>query len=59
MLLMLLLGLRGMLYNDFSENRLMKNNWLPTDGLTDRPTDTPSYRDAKTHLKMGTLVVNQ
>ena len=25
--------------------------WLPTDG----PTDTPSYRDAKTHLKNGSL----
>ena len=25
--------------------------WLPTDGWTDRQTDTPSYRDARTHLK--------
>ena len=38
---------------------LMKNNWLPTDGPTDRPTDWPTYRlidipscrDSWTHLK--------
>ena len=33
-----------------------ENNWLPTDGRTDRPTDRrtdrPSYRDARTHLIM-------
>ena len=34
-LFMLLLSLWDMLYNDFSENTLMKNNWLPTDGPTD------------------------
>ena len=28
-----------------------ENNWLPTDGPTDRRTDRPSYRDARTHLK--------
>ena len=40
-------------------------NWLPTDGPTNGPTDgptngptdgrmdTPSYRDARTHLKIG------
>merc|ERR1712228_746322 len=34
-----------------------ENKWLPTDrltdGRTDRRTDRPSYRDARTHLKMG------
>ena len=33
-----------------------ENNWLrtdrPTDGPTDGRTDRPSYRDARTHLKM-------
>ncbi len=28
----------------------------PTDRPTDRRTDTPSYRDARTHLKMKTLL---
>ena len=28
-----------------------KNNWLRTDGPTDRPTDNPCYRDGWTHLK--------
>ena len=28
-----------------------ENNWLWTDRRTDRPTDTPSYRDAWVHLK--------
>ena len=28
-----------------------ENNWLRTDGPTDRRTDRPSYRDARTHLK--------
>ena len=29
-----------------------ENNWLrTTDGRTDRRTDRPSYRDARTHLK--------
>ena len=35
-----------------------ENNWSPTDGPTDRPTDRrtdrPSYRDARTHLKIAT-----
>ena len=30
-----------------------------TDGPTDRPTDTRSYRDARTHLKMAKKSVNQ
>ena len=34
-----------------------ENNWLRTDGRTDRRTDgrtdRPSYRDAMTHLKIG------
>ena len=34
----------------------VKKNWLhrdhPTDGPTDRRTDTPSYREARTHLKI-------
>ena len=38
-LLMLLLSLWDAFYNDFSDNTLMKNNWLPTDRPTDRPTD--------------------
>ena len=33
----------------------MKKKWLPmdgpTDGQADKPMDTPSYRDAITHLK--------
>ena len=29
-----------------------ENNWLRTDGPTDQRTDRPSYRDARTHLKM-------
>ena len=28
-----------------------ENNWLRTDEPTDRRTDRPSYRDARTHLK--------
>ena len=39
MVLMALLRLWDMLYNDFSENTLMKNNWLPTDGPTKGLTD--------------------
>ena len=35
-----------------------EKNWLRTDGRadgpTDRRTDRPSYRDARTHLKIGT-----
>ena len=37
-LLMLLLRLWDMLYNDFSENTLMKNKWLLTDGRRDGRT---------------------
>ena len=29
-----------------------ENNWLRTDGRTDGRTDRPSYRDARTHLKI-------
>ena len=50
-LLMLLLRLWNILYNDFSENILIKNKWLPTEGPTDGRTDTPSCRDSRTHLK--------
>ena len=38
-LFMLLLSLWDMLYNDFNENTLIKNNWLRTNGPTDQPTD--------------------
>ena len=46
-----------------------ENNWLPTDGptdgrtdgptdrRTDGQTDRPSYRDARTHLKMDVTAV--
>ena len=34
---------------DGKTDRQMDNGW--TDGRTDRWTDTPSYRDARTHLK--------
>ena len=30
----------------------VENNWLRTDRRTDGRTDRPSYRDARTHLKM-------
>ena len=30
---------------------LKKTHYRPTDGWTDRRTDTASYRDARTHLK--------
>ena len=42
-LLMPLLRLWDLLFNDFSENTLIKNNWLPTYGRTDRPTDGHSH----------------
>ena len=29
-----------------------KTGYGPTDGLTDGPRDTPSYRDARMHLKI-------
>ena len=29
----------------------------PTDGWTDGRTDTPSYRDARMHLKIGAMVL--
>ena len=33
-------------------NNMKEKNGGPTDRRTDRRTDTPSYRDARTHLKM-------
>ena len=29
----------------------------PMEGLTDQRMDTPSYRDAKTHLKMAMMII--
>ena len=33
-----------------------ENNWLRTDGRTDGRTDRPSYRDARTHLKIAVFI---
>ena len=32
--------------------RFLQKRDIPMDGPTDRQTDTPSYRDARTHLKI-------
>ena len=39
----------------FSEIQLVCDR--RTNGRTDRRTDTPSYRDARTHLKNPTLII--
>merc|ERR1712228_544989 len=36
--------------------RFLQKRYGPTDGRTDRRTDTPSYRDARTHLKTRFLI---
>ena len=40
--------------NDFGS--FLKKRDQPTDGPMDGRKDTPSYRDARTHLKMENLV---
>ena len=45
---MMFLGLPDDIHEEKPSFFNFENNWLPTDGRT----DGPSYRDARTHLKM-------
>ena len=45
-------GLPDDIHEEKSSFLKIKNNWLRSDGRTDRRTDRPSYRDARTHLKI-------